>query len=44
VGVRFTAVDVGRFGNELKVSFSKTDRGPGQPPLVVVVGSTINVD
>jgi VCBS repeat-containing protein len=44
VGVRFTAVDVGRFGNELKVSFSKTDRGLGQPPLVVVVGSTINVD
>ncbi len=38
VGVRFTAVDVGGLGNEFKVSFSKTDRGPGAPPLVVVVG------
>ncbi|MEY4179435.1 MAG: hypothetical protein RLY70_3009, partial [Planctomycetota bacterium] len=44
VRVRFTAVNVGGFGNELKVSFSKTDRGPGAAPLVVVVGSTINVD
>ncbi|MFM7071327.1 MAG: hypothetical protein ACKO38_05975, partial [Planctomycetota bacterium] len=42
--VRFTAVNVGGFGNELKVSFSKTDRGAGAAPLVVVVGSTINVD
>ncbi|MFO0904296.1 MAG: Ig-like domain-containing protein [Pirellulales bacterium] len=44
VEVRFSAVEAGGLGNEFQVSFSKTDRGVGAPPLVVVVGSTINID
>ncbi|MFO0869977.1 MAG: Ig-like domain-containing protein [Pirellulales bacterium] len=44
VSVRFTAVNAGGLGNEFVLSFSKTDRGVGAPPLVVVVGSTISID